>query len=438
MIALRIFTLLVKAFILFPFSHKHRIIIKPLLKTHNFRFSASMQGNIKAPFIYLKKAVTFLFKKKHGLDPVFANNSVAIFDGRMITIDERYKYLISLNTVKPGFGISRENLSINDKKVRNTTFLITIILFIIISPLTLFTRTKKGTISILLIEFVEWVALIEKLRQKQCTYMYHFCAYENDSNFIAYLNRKMKIINHKIPSSNPISNHYKYLYCDNISFTAPFQKNESNFLKKNWIYKKEYNWPIENFQNLLPILKKQKTIKYDIGIMLSGFWLRVKNDHNQANQISFHSEHLLLKFLNQYVSDNPRLRLIILLHPIEKKNITIYNEACLFYRKYFPSIEISIGSIDKESYEYFPIINTSLTTKSSSNIKRLFCGLKAIYAPFNYSSPFIDSSSLKRISAKNKNDFFSLLNKSLNLNNEEFFSYFNIYEYHYSTYQHNS
>ena len=438
MIALQIFFLLLKAFILSPVSKPHSIIIKALLNKHSYRFPASMQTNYKAPVHYLRHVLFFIFKKKRKKNLTFGENqSIGIFDGKYDSISDRYAYLKQLETPLPGFGISRDNLKIKGFFSKVEALIGVLILTFLFTPIIILSSKRKGTISLILLEYVEWVALFQFLNARKCNYLYHFCAYEKDAGIIGWICSKKGIINHKVPSSNPLKNFYKNIYCDILSITTPFQKPEIEKLSHNWRVKKIVVWPIENFQKLQPFYNVEPNSKkeFQLGFLSSGIWLRQKQGHSPLGTGDQESELALLEILKEFLSKNRSISFIVLLHPIEKKSIEVYEEACNHYRNLFDGINLYFGNKEKSSYEYFSVTDTTIAAYSSTNLQRLFCGYKTLYAPLKFQTKLYEHSDIEKIIALDKNSLFELLYTTLKLSEKDFFNYNNLMEYHFFAYQ---
>lgn len=437
MLPLYIFILLLKAFILYPFCKTHRIIIKALLNKHSYRFPASMQTSFKAPAHYYRHALFFLFKKQPAKHIQFnSNTSIAIFDGKSSALPDRFGYLRRLETPLPGLGVSRDILTINKLINKLIAWVLATILSILLTPFALVSLQKKGTISIIAIEYLEWVALMEFLKDNQCKYLYHFCAYEKDAPFIGWLNKKMGITNHKVPSSNPLKNFYKYTYCDKLAITTPFQKPEIDLLSHNWKVNEYVYWPIEYFQKLLPYLNNKtdsQNKKYQLAFLSSGIWLRQKQGHSPLGTGDQESELSLMEYLKEFLEKHQGISFIVLLHPIEKRSEEIYQEACNHYRNYFGN-NIFIGERNKRSFEYFQEVDTSIAAYSSTNLQRLFCGYKTLYAPLEFKFKIYEGSAIENIAPITKHNLFKMLDKTLKISEEEFFNHFNLQEYHYTAY----
>lgn len=439
MIAIKIFILLCFAFLTIPFSKASRIIIYALLNQHSFRMEKSMQTSLRTTARYYLHAIYFILKKQPvPIWQLSKNQSVAIFDGKKKSISDRFNYLDHLNTQKPSIGVSRETLFISKPTNKVFALFFSSVLFGVFLPISIFTRKRRGSIALIMLEFVEWIALTETLRMNNIKYLYHFSSYEKDAPFIGWLNNKFGITNHKIPSSNPLSNFYNYTYCDVLAITTPFQIPEIDLLSNNWRVKAFSYWPIENFQKLLPYLNKEDTPnrkKYQLGFLSSGIWLRQKQGHTPLGIGDQESELALLELLREFLNCNPNTSFIILLHPIEKQSEDIYKEACENYRTIFNNIPLNFGIRGMSSFEYFDSINTSIAAYSSTNLQRLFCGYKTLYAPLKFSYKIYQGSSIQNIAPTNKKQLFEKLDSTLKLSDKEFFTHNNLWEYHYSKYE---
>lgn len=93
----------------------------------------------------------------------------------------------------------------------------------------------------ILFELSEGALLFNAVKNIQIKKMLIFCAYERDIPLISlyFIQNGCEI--GIIPSPNPLNQFYEKVICSEFYFTAPFQKNEFQLLKSNWIYNKIFD-----------------------------------------------------------------------------------------------------------------------------------------------------------------------------------------------------
>ena len=139
-------------------------------------------------------------------------------------------------------------------------------------------------------------------------------------------------------------------------------------------------------------------------------------------------------FLKNYIKDNVENALLIILHPLEKINSEVYNKSILYYKNLYNNDNISFIDKDINSLEYFKHINTTISTYSTLNMGRLFCGYKTIFAPIKYTKKFDQDPQLDSICVYNKNQLNNLLKKVIKMSDDEFFEYYRLNDYLYKNY----
>jgi len=439
MTSILIFLETIKIFISASFTKRSRLIVIPLLNPHSFRFSKELQNSNNAIFIYLKHALFFLLKKSSDGAIHFSaqiNSKAAIFDGASKSLYNRTEFLKKIANPQPAVGFSREKLTIQKKTNKLFGLFGLSIIFPILLIFNLFAKKRKATLSILLLEYLEWIAISELIDKHSINYLYYFCAYENDSNMIAHILKKQEVYINKIPSSNPLKNFYKYLVCDELSTTASFQKQEVKALSVNWDVNTISHYPIDSYHFLTNYLNKnlEETKQFKLGFISSGIWLRQQKGDTPLGIGDQESELDLMDILKRYIQSRNIKDLIILLHPIEKKEDSIYKQAKKHYREFFELPTIQYPDKNQSSFEYFDRIDTTIAAYSSTNLQRLFCGYKTLYAPTKFTNNIYTGFDMETIVGYNEKQIIQLLDNTLKMNDELFFSNYKIERYHYKSY----
>lgn len=93
-----------------------------------------------------------------------------------------------------------------------------------------------------------------------------------------------------------------------------------------------------------------------------------------------------------FLIDHPEIKLLILPHPIEKREPEIWSKAMEHYNAFFQGVTVQFPQdVQLGSYAQFDSAEVSVASISSVNIERLFCGYKTIYAPVGASMDFLEA-----------------------------------------------
>jgi hypothetical protein len=278
----------------------------------------------------------------------------------------------------------------------------------------------------MLLEFAEWCVLMKAIHVQGIEKMYFFCSFEIDGNFISLLAKRHEIRTIRIPSSTPLSNFYKEVSGDTFAFTAPFQIEEYELFKKQWHVNKTINLPCFNYPELLKLkqaqkdpLKSEKSLS--LGILTRGIWRRIERGDSPNDLGEYRSEEELLEAVRLTIAQFPAMKVTILMHPCEKDTEDRYKQAQTHYRKLLQSENLIFPEREEKSLSLFYDMNIAISTHSSSNIERLFLGLKTFYFPSQISAPLYKQTQLKNISLRSPDELVENLETAFSQTNKEFF-----------------
>jgi hypothetical protein len=210
---------------------------------------------------------------------------------------------------------------------------------------------------------------------------------------------------------------------------------EVKMLSETLFYSKIETWMPEMQLNYLHLYdKKQIELPVNvIGFYSGACWLRKKLDHTILETIgSYDAEEQILKNLLEYVGKNPTLRLMIFLHPIEKRNKNNFDDAMKYYSaiisedlrsnvEFYPPDSPGVFGFDK--------INIGVSLFSTIMFERLSLGFKCILNPVDKPDFPIANSPFRNICAYSKSELFEKLDKNINLSKEEYLRENNIQNY---------
>lgn len=405
---------------------------KSLFNTISLRLSERDYLNRFIVLSILKSVFISLLKTKNCINIYNDSVKVMIFDNNSASFRDRLRYLAFKKDIEIGFSISRDYLRFSFNK-RRKIILISQALIIgsFLFPISFFS-SKRGFLALLIFQYIEYSNFIFLLNKHKINKIFFFGSFEIDSNLITFLLKRKNISTTRIPSSNPLQNFYKYVYADEFYFTAPFHKTQFNSLRSNWIVNNILEAPFEFYFDSLKVLNNKNhklNKKINIGFISSGIWLRKLLNMKTLNNGEDIAETQLLNILNKYCIQN-NMTLIILLHPIEKKE-EHYDKVMKNYKNFLTCCYI-ISETKSQSYEYFNDIDLCVTNFSSTGFIRLYAHQKVIFAPLNMVNNFA-STKLDIISANNSKELILLIEKNTSYSVDEFFKKNELENYSYKT-----
>ena len=353
-----------------------RIAINALFNKFTYRYAAADSKDYLSVLRYAFRAIKLINDQSNKVR--IKNDKLLIFDGNFKSKEDRISYLEKL-IPEPDLQIVFRNYLPNDIgrgiRITYTFCLLTLagILFIV----SLFFK-DKAKFGLILLELSEVLLLVNAAKQMNVKKMLIFCAYERDIPLISlyFIQNGWEI--GIIPSSNPLYPFYKKVICPEFYFTAPFQKNEFQLLKSNWIYNKTFDWPPFGFDQV--ILRDPKVpYKYKIGFLSSAMFLRKRMNYAIGfDGIQLKTESKLIEFFNtakfrEILGDSI---LLIYLHPKEKYHLA---QAKAIYSELL-NVQFEFADVSRASRELFVLCELTLSGFSSSQFERLYGGFKTVFA----------------------------------------------------------
>ncbi|MBK7666184.1 MAG: hypothetical protein IPJ32_01900 [Sphingobacteriaceae bacterium] len=277
-----------------------------------FRFPKSATSDWLISIKIYKSLFLAQFKKqKFSLTD--KNDSVAIFDTNLNSIDKRAKYVSRLSGENAKLAIGRSEL-VNP----SSAFIASVIVFFLIISFPLVFLVSVCSSNKLRYPFhklnsIEAVNILHLLRKYNIKKLHYFCIYENDANLMAYALMKCGIAVNKIPSEVPLSFWNKTVVADSLSLCFKYQNDEYNLYKDTMYVKELNNWVPENTFDLENFyINKNYTIKKGtIGFYSSGMWLREKQGRIDVYDNAYVNEKGLFNFLLNFVRSSEKYRLVV-------------------------------------------------------------------------------------------------------------------------------
>jgi|688.fasta_scaffold46306_5 hypothetical protein len=408
-------------------------------QSHTYRIIGSNAAKDPLAFFrYWLRSIKKIWKEGRSINPVdgIESNGVIAYYQEQWQTDHYLPYLQRL-VHRPISGILlREEMGLKGHLPAKLLISLLLLTFsVILFPFFLFSK-KKGATALMQLQFVENLMLTCILKNQGVEYVYFFGGFENDANLTAVFLQVAGIKLHKVPSSNPIKNFYAKVVSDAFSFTAPFQQEEYLHLQKNWFVEKTVLWPIFNFTRLMPFIAANfhAPARNTIGFLSRGMWLRKERGDSFLGVGEDVAEYEAMNALKEYLLKHTDVTLWIFTHPIERKTPELYAKANAYYRSYFDGCKVSLPPADKSSYELFHTVDLALASVSSSNMERLFCGYKTLYAPIGLTIDLFEGTAVDKIVCKTGASLVIKIEESLQFSTDEFFANNGLKGYRYLDY----
>ncbi|RME51575.1 MAG: hypothetical protein D6795_08130 [Deltaproteobacteria bacterium] len=243
-------------------------------------------------------------------------------------------------------------------------------------------------------------------------------------NLFALLCRRSGVTLCKVASETPLSFHYPFLVADEFTLSSAYHLEEKEALSGGHFVDRYLFWtPTKIFDVLERYLSGDSLSppRFEVGFVSSGIWLRRRMGQKEAVPGYFASEEALLEALRDYL-EGRNIRLKIYLHPLERRNPDHYREAVAYYRDFFGDFPVEVGDGETNTREHFEEVDICVAAASTTLIERLFFGFKALYAPFFIPTFPLPGTTLARISAKDRETFFKLLDRWIGVPAQTFFA----------------
>ncbi len=414
----------------------YALAFEGLIQSHSYRLSSAAHKDYLIGLRYFKKALNLIWSNQENILVWESNSKKAVFDGAIESATERQSYLENIRKEKIKLFISKEDLGLKTSLIQKLVESFSVSIFAsVLIPISFF-HPNRGSIALNMLEMVECARLMQHLERFSIDYLYFFCGFNKDSNFIALRLAEKQIYSHKIPSSNPIKNFYQKVISDHFSFTAPFQRREYDALKENWMVKEFSDWPVFRFQTIQPLLKSYSVpAANSLGFISSGIWRRIERGDLALGVGELDAELKLIDFLKVYLQAYPEIKFSIFLHPIEKSTAELFEKAKSHYNTIFEGTEVGYYSPSEPSFKLFDQVDVSIAAYSSTNLERLYAGFKTLYAPLGISRDYYAGSEIENIAAFDEDHLEILLRESISMSNSEFFKKYDLEAYHNNFYK---
>jgi hypothetical protein len=357
---------------------------------------------------------------------------VAIFDGNLNEAEKRKNYIKRLCGDSCKLFLGRSELA-NSPSILISAI---IILFLIISfPLVFIISvcsSNKLRYPFHKLNSIEALNCLFLLRKYKIKKLHFFCIYENDTNLMAYALMKSGISINKISSEVPLSFWNKIVVADSLSLCFKYQLDEYNLYKDTMYVKEVQDWiPESSFEIDKCYTSKTYLIKKGtIGFYSSGMWLREKLGRIDLKDNALDNEKNLLNLLLGFVKENSTYKVVVFLHPLEKKNL---QDTMGYYNGLSKNIELADLSIPNTKQFYNAEVGVTLF--STLSYERLFWGFKTIIYPLGHDDFPVKNSNFNNVCAKSEEELRMKLNLALEVSDEKFYEVNGLKDYCYNDYK---
>lgn len=403
-----------------------RACVASILKKHSFKIPASDQRKIGIALFYFVSSTKMLFRNNSKKPD--ENAECIIYDISNRSFNRRRKFLnLVLGEVKNYKFVEFEEYPFFPKPQKAVIWIGMLLSFPFIFVLSLLFPKYRGNIAYLLLEAPRVIGIVSNFKLMGCKEIYFFSSYEKDANLLSYLfmNRGIQVT--RIPSTNPIKIHYQRVVANRFFFTSKSQEEEFEILEKNWYVDEAKFKLFEEFESYFQVHNSESkgSQKYEFAFLSQGNWLREELGFNLLNEKDRENESTILGELKKLV-EGTQLKILILLHPLEKKSEENYQKAIAHYTSI--SRNFIIANREDSSYTYFSNIDLCFSQISSSGLVRLYNNGKLIYADFSNQNYF-GGTKLEKITAKDTTELKALIEKIKDMKFEKYITQFDLKPY---------
>jgi hypothetical protein len=411
----------------FKVNSPERDAFVSLYRKHTFRVPLNLKNDRLVGFRFFKNTILALNRTNGNL---ISTGQVLIFDGDVNQKKQRLAYLNEIYKNEKKDYIALDELP-GVSLIYATVFLIIMFpLFFILSIISCFSG-NRASIALSILSITQNFLLLRLTKRNNVKKIYYFFSYENDANFnsLILINNNIEVIN--IPGPNPLQRFHTHTVASKIALCAGFQFEQAEVLKKKWFIQDIIKWPLYGFQEFINYRNNNVgNYEYPIGLISSGVWRRLELGL-QSLENDYESEQELIVWLKGYLEISHSKKLFIFLHPIEKKTLEVYTNAIVFYKHVFNGINIEFSDFTASSYKDFSKVNIAVSSHSTTNLQRLFCGYKVFYTPMKYLQPLFPNTSIDSICITQKQHLYTALDDCLKISDNQFFDKYNLWNYHY-------
>ena len=421
----RTYLFIYKAFIVFAFGLKSNktwhLSSTDYFQKKSFRpTNADYQSKLIALKYFYRTTLLFL---KQPFKPFKVIENTLIVDSSEAKKENRVTYLkFKLTEIDVDFLSKEFIISYTPIYIRLFIWMLGAILFLpflIIS----FVHGRRVNFALIFPESFEMALVSFFIKKYSYNKIHLFSPAEKDMNLFYLILKSKEITVYKHPSPGPLSGHNKNIACDVLCVSNFYHIEEiENNLKESASFSKIELWPPEDaFTYSKMYLDYKQERSNVIGFYSSATWLRLQNGITE-NYIGLpDGEEKLLFILNQYLREHPQYKLLIFLHPKEKKHID-FKVVENYYSSFLDGVNYSFADLNYSTAKSFNRAEVAIATYSTVLFERIYCGFKTLIYPIGINDFPLANAQLSNVSSTKNEILKTLLDNSLLENRAAFFS----------------
>lgn len=395
-----------------------------LLNFVSFRFNDSSSSYFVLSLKVLKDTLRIIWRSGGKQIHSFNTTSVnAILDHSFNNLELRKEYLIKYLKVDAGLLLSKQDILISSGFVNKINASLDLVWFYF---RLLFVSKRKGRLvnyALLCKEYLEIKKIVAVLKNQNINKVYDFANYEVDSNLLYMVLKQNGIKVCKVPSCGPLKNHNSILLTDELVVSSGYHLDELEFLTNVKYTKLTRSFPEMAARYMYKYTEIQSEINesnlYTIGYYSHASWLREKQGHSDNGLNLLQAETSTLSLIASFLQKNKEFKLIVFLHPREKKIISDPN-LLSYYGTILNGVNYEFAPFELKTSESFDSVNIAIVALSTILFERLFAGRKILICKKGLSDFPYKNSALCKISFENMEELDYLMKSNYNKSDREY------------------
>jgi hypothetical protein len=373
-------------------------------------------------FVFIRnlKRVFFSCFKKTNYTHTNSNSKILFLNSTNSNINKRIVHAEKLINNKINVIVTRDDLLafFNFKLYVKNIYLAVYVFFIVI-----FNKKRypsRQNIALLIRELPELNSLIFIIKKHQIKQVLDYGCYEVDSNFLYLLLKQLNVEVVKIPPPGPLFAHLKHLLTDELVISSQYHLEEILEFRNTIKYSKLKHFYPEFYDFSRIESQKSKIDNSNVfGFYSHASWLREKNNDSDNGLNLLNAEEYLLDLINKVFSYHKNYKIIIFLHPKERKDLKTTQN---YYNKILKDISFEFSPSNMSSSDCFELCNIALVSLSTILFERLFAGYKIFICNKHISNFPLSKSVLNSISFETEQELIKLINFNIYISDNEFFN----------------
>lgn len=282
-------------------------------------------------------------------------------------------------------------------------------LYLFLFPLILFGGCRRASIGLIPIDLVRLCLLVRVLKGGPARDVTWFYGYEKGTALMVLcLMERCGVQVRVVPSPNPIRNFYTHVVASTFVFTIPFQEDEARQLREGWWVGDTIHWPMYRTDRIR-LTAGRPTAPATVGFASSGNWLRRRIGKNQIGDDFEKSEEEALSWCMAFARKRPDVRVLIFLHPLERRPEHVAMSREHFGRWGFNGTDIMT---DVAMGQHPELMDVGVALYSSALFERMHAGYKGVFAQPGMPADYF-LGAINKVVARDEAAFHALLNEAL-------------------------